>query len=130
MRAVIIDLAGRTRYLIFTVEAMFQIQEIFGGSGELIGAIMKNTREGFAAACEAASILAGQGELVRRSFGYDPEPMADAETIAATIVPSELPALKMAVSSALTIGYGREIQSDIDEVDLGLVELSEQKKTR
>ena len=39
MKAVKIDLAGRTRYLAFTVEAMFQIQEVFGGSGELIDAL-------------------------------------------------------------------------------------------
>ena len=36
MKAVKINLAGRVRYLAFTVEAMFQIQEVFGGSGEMI----------------------------------------------------------------------------------------------
>lgn len=128
MKAVKINLAGRVRYLAFTVEAMFQIQEVFGGSGEMIEAIKDNTREGFSAACKAAAILAEQGELVRRGLGYDPEPMTDAEAIAATMAPSEIAALKVAIPSALTLGYGREIEGDVDEVDLGLAELNTQKK--
>ena len=83
----------------------------------------------FSAACKAAAILAEQGELVRRGLGYDPEPMTDAETIAATMAPSEIAALKVAIPSALTLGYGREIEADADEVDLGLAELNTQKKT-
>lgn len=126
MKAVKINLAGRVRYLAFTVEAMFQIQEVFGGSGEMIEAIKGDTREGFSAACKAAAILAEQGELVRRGLGYDPEPMTDAETIAATMAPSEIAALKVAIPSALTLGYGREIEADADEVDLGLAELNTQ----
>ena len=129
MKAVKINLAGRTRYLTFTVEAMFQIQEQFGGPSELIEAVKDNTREGFAAACQAAAILAEQGELVRRGLGYDPEPITDAETIAATMAPSEIAAIKVAIPAALTLGYGREIKADVDEVDLGLAELNEQKKT-
>lgn len=127
MKAVKINLAGRVRYLAFTGEAMFQIQEVFGGSGEMIEAIKGDTREGFSAACKAAAILAEQGELVRRGLGYDPEPMTDAETIAATMAPSEIAALKVAIPSALTLGYGREIEADADEVDLGLAELNTQK---
>jgi len=130
MKAVKINLAGRTRYLAFTVEAMFQIEETFGGSGELIEAIKPGTREGFSAACKAAAILAEQGELVRRGLGYDPEPITDAEAIAATTAPSEIAALKVAIPAALTLGYGREVESDVDEVDLGLAELNGQKKTR
>jgi len=105
------------------------IQEVFCVSGEMIEAIKGDTREGFSAACKAAAILAEQGELVRRSLGYDPEPMTDAETIAATMAPSEIAALKVAIPSALTLGYGREIEADADEVDLGLAELNTQKKT-
>jgi len=130
MKAVKINLAGRTRYLAFTVEAMFQIEEVFGGSGELIEAIKPGTREGFSAACKAAAILAEQGELVRRGLGYDPEPITDAEAIAATTAPSEIAVLKVAIPAALTLGYGREVESDVDEVDLGLAELNTQKKTR
>lgn len=130
MKAVKIDLAGRTRHLAFTVEAMFQIQEIFGGPGELIDAIRENTRESFEAACKAAAILVEQGELVRRGLGYDPEPITDAGTIASTMAPSEIVALKMAIPAAISLGYGREVEPENDEVDLGLAELNSQKKTR
>ncbi len=124
MKAVKIELAGRTRYLAFTVEAMFQMQELFGGSAELIDAIRADNREGFDAACKAAAILAEQGELVRRALGYDPEPLADA----AVMQPAEVAALKTAIPSALTLGYGREVEPDSDEVDMGLAELQAQKK--
>lgn len=130
MKAVKIDLAGRTRHLVFTVEAMFQIQESFGGPSKLVDDMEPDTREGFIAVCDAAAILAQQGELVRRHLGYDSEPMLDAGTIAATLAPSGIIPLKLAIISAITLGFGREIEPENDEVDLGLAELSEQKKTR
>lgn len=129
MKAVKINLAGRERYLVFTVEAMFQIQEEFGGTRELMEAIQGNGREGFAAACRAAAILSEQGELARRAMGYDPVPVTDAATIGTTMSPCEITALKMAVPSAISLGFGREIEADSGEVDMGLAELNEQKKT-
>lgn len=123
-------MAGRERYLAFTVEAMFQIEELFGGTSELNGILMRNDRESFAAACKAAAILAEHGELARRHMGYEPSPMPTVEDIAATIDPMGLPTLKSAIISAITLGYGREVEPENDEVDMGLAELNEQKKTR
>lgn len=130
MKAVKLTLAGRERYLTFTVEAMFQIQEQFGGPSELIEAVQDSGRAGFSAACKAAAILAEQGELARRSLGYDPEPIADEAAIAASLSPGEVAALKLAVPAAMSLGFGREVEPDDDEVDLGLAELNAQKKTR
>ena len=130
MKAVKINLAGRERHLCFTVEAMFQIEERFGGAQELTDTMEANSRTGFEAVCGAAAILAEQGELCRRSMGYEPEPLCGAEDIAATMAPTDLARLKLAVVSAITLGYGREIRPENDEVDLGLSELNEQKKTR
>ena len=127
MKAVKIELAGRTRYLCFTVEAMFQIQEQFGGPGELMDALKDGGRTGFSAGCKAAAILAEQGELVRRSLGYEPEPIADEDAIAALTAPSSVMKLKLAIPSAISLGYGREVEDD-DEVDRGLAELNAQKK--
>lgn len=104
MKAVKFALAGRERYLSFTVEAMFQLEERFGGTKELIDAMSENRREGFLAACQAAAVLAEQGELARRHMGYDPVPMPNPEDIAATITPTELPSLKIAVTSAISLG--------------------------
>lgn len=130
MKAVKFVLAGRERYMSFTVEAMFQIQEQFGGPTELVGAIQDNGREGFSAACRAAAILAEQGELARRSLGYDPEPVADEAAIAASLSPSDAMALKLAIPAAISLGFGREVAAEDDEVDLVLAELNAQKKTR
>ena len=129
MRAVRIELAGRERYLCFTVEAMFRIEEEFGGTKNLTEFIADNSREGLSALCTAAAILAEQGELARRHMGYDSAPIPSAEEIGATTAPSGITALKMAVTSAVTLGFGREIEPDSDEVDIGLAELNEQKKT-
>lgn len=128
MKAVKITLAGREQYLAYTGEAMFQLQEKFGTAAELLGAIGKNTREGLSVACEAAAILAEQGELARRYLGYDKGPIIDAETIRATITPGEIAALKLAIPAAMELGYGRDVVEDNDEVDLGLAELNAQKK--
>lgn len=130
MKAVKLTLAGREQHLAFTVEAMFQLEELFGGTKELIDAVTANSREGFQAACRAAAILAEQGELARRHMGYDPTPLLNADDIAATTPPSELHALKLAVTAAIALGFGREIVPEDGEVDLGLAELNEQKKTR
>ena len=129
MKAVKVSLAGRERYLAFTVEAMFQIEEKFGGSGELLEAMKDSGREGFSAACRAAAILAEQGELARRSLGYDPQPLVEAEVIAASMTPSEIAGLTLDIMAAVSLGYGREVEPEQDEIDLGLAELNEQKKT-
>lgn len=130
MKAVKINLAGRVRYLAFTGEAMFQMRDKFGGTTKLLEDMKADTREGFSIACGAAAILAEQGELARRHLGYDPEPMVDAETISTTAAPSEIVALKLAIPAAISLGYGREVEPENDEVDLGLAELNTQKKTR
>lgn len=130
MKAVRLTLAGRERYLALTVEAMFQLDELFGGTEKLLDAVMDSSREGFQAACRAAAVLAEQGELARRHLGYEPSPLPSPEEVASTMTPDGLSALKMAVSSAISLGFGREIEPESDEVDLGLAELNEQKKTR
>lgn len=128
MKAVKITLGGRERYLTFTGEAMFRFRDDFGGATTLLESMKEDTREGFSIACSAAAILAEQGELSRRFLGYDPEPIIDAETIANTTAPSGIAALKLAIPAAISLGYGREVEPENNEVDLGLAELN-QKKT-
>lgn len=130
MKAVKCSLAGRELYLAFTVDAMFQLEERFGGTAELIETISSGTRDGFQAACQAAAVLAEQGELARRHMGYDPAPFPSPEDIAATTSPHGLADLNLAVTSAITLGFGRDIAPEDNEVDIGLAELNEQKKTK
>ena len=61
--------------------------------------------------------------------GYDKGPIIEAATIRATITPSEIAALKLAIPAAMELGYGREVVEENDEIDLGLAELNAQKKT-
>ena len=130
MKAVKFPLAGKERHLCFSVGAMFQLQDLYGGTGEFLELLQANSPDSFSAACKAAEILAEHGELARRSLGYEPEPLVSAEAIAATTSPSELAALKLVIPAAISLGYGREVEPENDEVDLSLAELNEQKKTR
>ena len=128
MKAVKITLAGRTQYLAYTGEAMFQLQEKFGTAAELLGAIGKNTRDGLSVACEAAAILAEQGELARRHLGYDKGPIIEAATIRATITPSEIAALKLAIPAAMELPHPRQAAAEHAEPAPGLAERTAHKK--
>lgn len=130
MKAVKINLAGRERYLYFSVEAMFQVQDQFGDTSALVETMKADDRNGFTATCQAAAILAEQGELARRSLGCDPQPVVTADEIAISLSPSEVVPLKLAIPAAIGLGYGREIEPENDEVDLYMMELNAQKKTR
>lgn len=129
MKAVKITLGGRERYLAFTGEAMFRLRDDYGGATALLETMKEDTRESFRAACGAAAILAEQGELSRRAMGYTPEPIIDAATIEATTAPEGIAALKLAIPAAISLGYGREIAPESNEVDLGLAELNQKKTT-
>lgn len=129
MKAVKIELVGRERYLAFTGNAMFRLEEEFGGVTQCLDAISAGTQDGLSALCRAAAILAEQGELARRYLGYDKVPIADAEAVRATLTPGGIPELRRAVFSSVELGFGREVKEEEDEVDLGLAELNAQKKT-
>lgn len=129
MKAVKITLAGRTQYLAYTGEAMFQLQEKFGTAAELLGAIGKNTRDGLSVACEAAAILAEQGELARRHLGYDKGPIIEAGHDPGHYYTERDRGPQARRSPpAMELGYGREVVEENDEIDLGLAELNAQKK--
>lgn len=129
MKAVKITLAGTEHYLMFDGEAMFAIRDEYGGSQLLLEAMEQDTREGFSTACAAAAILAERGELIRRRLGYEPGNIPERDDFALYIKPSEIVKVKNAVITAITLGYGREIEAPGgDEHDLGLEELN-QKKT-
>lgn len=76
MKAVKIELAGRERYLCFTVEAMFQIEERFGGAQELTDTMEANSRAGFEAACGATAILVwrSRGSCAAGAWGISRSP--------------------------------------------------------
>lgn len=129
MKAVKFTLAGREQYLSLTVEALACIEERFGSIDALIELLSDWGREGVSAACEAAAILAEHGELARRALGYDPAPMVDKEPIHAALSPKDAVDLRLVIPAVISLGFGREVDPENDEVDLGLAELNAQKKT-
>ena len=79
--------------------------------------------------CRAFAVMAEQGELCRRSMGYDPEELITAEQLLPRIMPGDIPVMRRAVYAAIMLGYGREVESN-DDVDLVLQELQLKKKKR
>lgn len=63
-------------------------------------------------------------------MGYDPVPLADEAAIMATMQPKEAMGLRMVIPQVISLGFGRDVEPEDDEVDLGLAELNAQKKTR
>ena len=128
MKAVKIDLAGESYYLIFNGAAMFAIEEEFGGASKMLDGL-GDTSDGYDKLCRAVAILAEQGELTRRYMGYEAGEVLTADTVKTMATPLDVVELKQATVKAVMLGYGRDITDDKAEVDLGLVEL-QQKKTR
>lgn len=128
MKAVVFPLNGCAYYLLFNARAMFAIDEQFGGTNGLLDKMQSSHLDGFAVLCQAGTLLAEQGELVRRSLGYDPGTMPDEAQWALLASPLDLAELRNAIFKAIALGYGRDVEGQ-DEVDLGLVELA-QKKTK
>jgi len=126
MKAEQITLNGKNYYLVFNGVAKFAIDELCGE--QLIwDLILPGTSEAHSYLCKAVSILAEQGELVRRYYGYDHGEMLAAEEALLFIKPDDISSLKLALNKAIARGYGREIEDDEKEVDLVLQEI--QKKT-
>lgn len=128
MKAVKATLAGEDYYFLFNGAAMFAIEDEFGGASKLFDTIQKNSREAFDAMCRAAVILGEQGELARRSYGYDHGAMPTVERMEVEMTPADIITLRSKIVNAVVLGFGRDVKEEGD-VDLGLVEL-QQKKTK
>ena len=129
MKAAKITVGEVSYFLVLDGEAMFQIRDDFGGTKILLEAVEPDTREAFEATCTAAALLAERGELIRRRLGYEPGKIPERDDFLLLVRPFEVVDLKNAVIRAITLGYGREVETeDGGEYDEGLEELN-QKKT-
>jgi hypothetical protein len=126
MKAEKITVGGRDYYLAFNGSAKFSLDELCGEKS-IVELTQPNTKEAQDFLFRAVSILAEQGELVRRRYGYDKGEMLQAEDLPLLLTPVEILELKTALYHAVARGYGREVQDDAKEVDLVLQEL--EKKT-
>ena len=128
MKAVKLLFGGKTHYIAFTGMAMLAINDTFGGATELLEKIEPNTPEALTALSAAIAILAEQGELARRALNYTPERIFESKEFLSCAAPTDIVKMKQAVPQAITLGFGREIVDEQEEVDLVLAELN-QKKT-
>lgn len=130
MKAAKMTVAGVTYYLVFDGEAMFMLRDIYGGTQLALEAIEPDTREGFAATCAIAALLAERGELLRRRLGYDSGAIPEKDDFLLAVRPFEIVELKRAIMTAIELGYGREVTTPGDEIDEGLAELNQKNKIR
>lgn len=111
----------------FTYNAMafFNAQERYPDG--LAQEVFKEGKEGLDALCWALEELSTQGDLVRRSLGYDKGEILTAEMARAQLKANDVPKAKLLVLDALKRGMG-EVDEE-DEVDLVLMELQKKTKT-
>ena len=136
MKHIDFEFNGRTYALSFTAEALFQLYDKFGVVDDILEAThcLEPTAEGWRNCCWLAALMASQGELQRRAWGFDRQPMVTAEQLRTGFMAADSTRLRQAVRDALEQGFHREIadpEEQQEEVNLVLLEREEaQKKTR
>ena len=118
---------GEDRYLNYSIEIMFDVNEKFGNINNALETMEGNSIESFEAVKWFAIRMANDGELCRRSEGYDSRPMLSENAINIRMHPLEFSELKNAVVQAITNGYRRDIEDEDKEIDVGLEELNAKK---
>lgn len=111
---------GKEFYLAFTVNAMFQTNDLMQ-EGEDIMSLMGGGTD-LERFCKTVHILAGCGAQVRESEGYSRPAVPAAEELFARMSPAEYMMIKQEMVNAILIGYGREVAGE-EETDLVLAEL-------
>ena len=126
MKAIKVTLGGTVYHLVFNGAAMFDIEDKYESTTNLLDALQGRGREAFMALCDAVCILSEHGELARRALGYNSLDIPSADKIKAIITPADIFALRQAVVAAITVGFKRDVKSE-EYIDLGLLELEQQK---
>ena len=115
-------LAGKEIHLAYTVNAIFEINDLLG-ERELFEVLGTNDRENFSAFCEIIRILAVNGALCRQAQGYGQrDALPENGQWEASLTPREYIDAKNSALHAVLKGLGRETAEE-EEVDLGLLEL-------
>ena len=122
------NLIGKRVHLAYTVNAMFDINDIVGEK-DLFEILGKNDRENFAPFCKVIAVLAENGAQCRKEAGYPGGETVSANTLKAKMMPGDYLAAKSAALQAITIGLKREVIDEDEEIDEGLAEL-EKKENR
>lgn len=102
----------------FNAMAYFEAQEKFPDG--IYEAISLDTKEGLMNICWMLQLLSEQGELIRRSFGYDKEETFKADECISFMQPRDIITARGIIVMAVENGLS---QNDNEETDLTLVEL-------
>lgn len=130
-RMVKVNIGGIDRYLNYSVEVMFDVQDKYGNLDSLFDILNKDGKETLETLTWLIVRMANDGEMCRRAQGYDhSEILKDSDLMG--LSPYDYMFLKNAAAKAINYGYRREVPDDEQkEIDLGLRELqeNEEKKT-
>lgn len=127
MKTVKTVIGDKDFYLLYNAEAFFTLGDEFGDEN-IFDALAKTNRDGFAKTIKIAAVLAEQGELARRYYGYDKSEIPTEDYIKFSTSVLDIPELKRDIQDAIILGLKQEIENPQKEVDLVLQEL--EKKTR
>lgn len=119
MRILKHELDGQTYYLAYNIAAMLSIDEI-GNIGKII--------EKPELCVKVFSVLAEQGELVRRFYGHDTSFIPSENYLKTHVSPGDIFDMQGAVIKSVTLGLKREVEDEDNKViDLSLQKI--EKKT-
>lgn len=117
------DFCGEPMYLAYTVNAMFQVNDMLTADEEIMDLFSGKNEEGLRRFCEAVSILARCGAQVRKLEGFPPPAAPTAEEMFVCIAPAEFIKLKRKAINAIILGYGQEIVDEEEEIDVELANM-------
>lgn len=126
MKTVKTIIGGKEFYLLYNAEAFFVSKDKFGDEN-IFNILETAGRDGFINLAKIAAILAEQGELTRRYYGYDKSEIPTEDYIRFSTGFLDMAQLRHDVQNAIILGINREIDEPEKEVDLVLQEL--EKKT-
>lgn len=127
MKPVQITLGGAECWLLYNIDAYLTLNAKYENVVEKIneGASAESVER----LADCVAVMAEQGELLRRSLGYDKQRIVSADIVRATITPRRFIELRDAVMRAMVQGlaYDKDDDEDSGDIDLTLLEL--EKKT-
>ena len=126
-KALVVEYESQKYFFLFNGAAMFEIDEKYGLS-DIGSRLNTTTKDGLEVLGDVCTILSAQGSLARNYIGLPLSDIFDAELLKSPLLtPAKLLCLSTMCTEAITLGYGREVEDDDEEIDLGLQEL--QKKS-
>lgn len=114
-------------FFMYTMSAMFDVNEKYGGEETLFNLLTAGGKEEFEAVLWMAYKLSESGELARRNFGYDhSKHLKEGDINAMGLSPASYTKLKEVVIMAINLGLNGEVENE-KEIDLALVEINKKK---